>query len=214
MSIDEKIKNNWYLEQDEIQTLINRYTIMKKLIILFISILTVFLITSCGSTGPEPEQGFEPYRIGDFLMVSPTRAELQDDHLKQAPPTTSGDTLFVTSLDQMGLHVEKDTDYPERNYTRLGITDSTLKTATNDGYMTGTDYFSQEGFDHRGYYGTADPEFLRYGFYYTYTCGTVLENQYTARFSFYNSDSTHVRTWVFEFTGLNEVLEDVNNCPT
>lgn len=62
MSINEKIKNNWYLEQEDIQTLIKRYKIMKYINYVLAIAITALLLSCTNSptlTNPKPCAEYE-----------------------------------------------------------------------------------------------------------------------------------------------------------
>lgn len=86
MNIDEKIKNNWYLEQEELQTLIKRYKIMKYLNYVFGAII-IFLLVSCST---------QPTNC-DTYTLEEHRYYMGD-----------GYSLFVNNSDSITVFFEKD----------------------------------------------------------------------------------------------------------
>lgn len=186
---------------------------------LSISIVLLAFIVACNnSTGVDPEKPFEPYMVGNFLLTTPYSAELQgdglSDHFKNKKEIASSDTVKVTSLDQKGLTVKIDTvgAFDTIYNAAIEFVDSTTTEMIANFEYTQMEVNEVSGFERKGMSYSHGPYFTETQFNYQYACGTQLSDPYEAKITYFDDDSTHLKTYILKFSGLNEVLETINNC--
>jgi len=120
------------------------YNTMKNLLNLTLALLTTVLIASCGSTGPEPEQGFEPYRIGSFMITSETKANYTGVNRQKTMNKAGNDTVEITQPGDYSFSITDDntTETDENTYRiKFSFIDSTVRDRS-DYYSTG--FYSPE----------------------------------------------------------------------
>lgn len=141
MNIDEKLKNNWYLEQNEIQQLIKRYKTMKYLNYLSVIIISVLLLSGCGifgDDGSDVEEKFEPYRVGSFEFTSPNEATyigVDGNSKARTLADTDTDTLVVTDPSSFTFEIWEDSTFYEGEAVAFRYSDETEKIAGKLGVM-------------------------------------------------------------------------------
>lgn len=175
---------------------------MKKLNTL-LTILILAFITGC-STGVEPEkEGFEPYRIGDFVMTSPTSARVDyKTHIAAKLYDTTADTIRITSFEDRGFAAGLDS---LNNRVEFSYIDSTITTRPTIIVRLNGELWGDTAV--RWY-----DDHIRASFAYNNPCSVDITNFDTQISIQPVLNDSILATYIISVDGLEQVAETIKGC--